>query len=94
MKEKKTRFIDLEKELLFLESRRCYSLSELERDKRYNDHELINLGIIFAKHSIESLDWRFLNLSLKIRDSKDIILDKDALEKEIASAIRFLKKSF
>jgi len=92
--ENKTELENLEEKLMFLERRRYSSLSEKERDEGYNDNAMVNFGIICARHSIETHDWRFLNLSLKIRDSENILIDKLNLEIEIASAIKVVKNSF
>ncbi len=84
---------NFETKLLFIERKRLYNLPEKDRLKfHFGDIELIDFGIYCSKYSVESKDWRFLNLALKIFDSKNISEEKSILQKEIEISLNFLKK--
>ena len=84
---------NIEQKLLFVERKRLYDSKERDRiELEFEDRELVNFGIICSKHSITSNDWRFLNLALKILDSKSVSADKLILKKEIEKCIDYLKK--
>ena len=85
---------NIEQKLLFVERKRLYDSPERDRiELEFEDKELVNFGIICTKHSIKSKDWRFLNLALKILDSKKVSADKLILKNEIEKCIDYLKKN-
>ena len=85
---------NIEQKLLFVERKRLYDSPEQDRIKpEFEDRELVNFGITCSKHSLISNDWRFLNLALKILDSKSVLADKLILKKEIEISLNSLKKN-
>ncbi len=86
---------NIENNLLFIERKRLYDYSEKKRIVfKLDDKELINFGIFCAKYSMKSHDWRFVNLSLKILDSKRVLGNKINLKKETQVTLNYLKKKF
>ncbi len=75
-----------------MERKRHYNLSEKERreDVGLSDVEMIEFGIFCADYSEKTRDWRFVNLALKILDSKVVFLDKSILEKKISHSLKGL----
>ena len=55
--------------------------------------ELIDFGITCSKYSLETKDWRFLNLALKILDSKNVSAEKFILRQEVDICLNVLKES-
>ena len=85
---------NIEQKLLFVERKKLYDSPEQDRiELEFEDKELVNFGIICTKHSMQSNDWRFLNLALKILDSKKVSADKLILKNEIEKCIDYLKKN-
>ena len=85
---------NIENQLLFVERKRLYDYPEINRiDLKFGDKEIINFGILCAKQSTRTNDWRFVNLALKILDSKLVSLDKTILKSEIEICINYLKKN-
>jgi hypothetical protein len=78
--------------LHFMEIKRHYNLSEKERRESggLSDVEMIEFGIFCADYSEKTRDWRFVNLALKILDSKVVLLDKSTLEKKISYSLKGL----
>tara|TARA_Y100000768_G_scaffold302319_1_gene236179 strand:- start:18144 stop:18419 length:276 start_codon:yes stop_codon:yes gene_type:complete len=85
---------DIETKLLLIERKRLYNLLEKDRpDKNFGDIELINFGVTCSKYSLETKDWRFLNLALKILDSKNVSAEKFILRQEVEISLNVLKES-
>ena len=85
---------DIETKLLFIERKRLYNLLEKDRpEKNFGDMELIDFGITCSKYSLETKDWRFLNLALKILDSKNVSAEKFILRQEVDICLNVLKES-
>ena len=85
---------DIETKLLFIERKRLYNLLEKDRsEEKFGDIELIDFGVTCSKYSVEAKDWRFLNLALKILDSKNVSAEKFILRQEVEISLNFLKES-
>ena len=85
---------DIETKLLFIERKRLYNLLEKDRpEEKFRDIELIDFGVTCSKYSVETKDWRFLNLALKILDSKNVFAEKFVLRQEVEISLNFLKES-
>tara|TARA_B110000090_G_C13229847_1_gene388128 strand:- start:6 stop:284 length:279 start_codon:yes stop_codon:yes gene_type:complete len=85
---------NIETKLLFIERKKLYNLPEKDRvEVKLGDIELIDFGISCSKYSMKSDDWRFLNLALKILDSKSVSANKLILKKEIEISLNSLKEN-
>jgi len=82
---------EVENLLLFIERRRYYGFLQSERDQDgLSDLEMVEFGIYCVDYFVETKDWRFVNLSLKILDSKAILAEKSTLERKISLCFKEL----
>lgn len=75
-----------------MERKKHYNLSEKERRMcdGLSDVEMVEFGIFCTDYSEKTRDWRFINLALKILDSKSVSLDKSILKKKISHSLNEL----
>ena len=82
---------EVENLLLFIERRRYYGFLQSERDKDgLSDLEMVEFGIYCVDYFVETKDWRFVNLALRILDSKAILAEKSTLERKISLCFKEL----
>lgn len=80
--------------LLFIERNRLYDKSEQERKIfNFDDKKIVELAVDCCQFSIQTKDWRYLNLALKILDAKKIKFEKHRLKQAAEYCFEELKKT-
>ena len=80
--------------LILIESKRLYSKLEQQRKIfNFDDIEIIQFAIDCCEFSVQTKDWRYLNLALKILDAETIKAKKYKLKKAADYGLNELKKT-
>jgi len=84
---------DMESILLNIERRKYFNCIEADRPVKCSDVYLLFFAIECLNYFIENNDFRYLNLALKIRDSKNVIGDKNSISQLSKCVLKRVKSS-